>query len=223
MTWALFLAVLLAYMACGAATAWAVVRRARRGGADIDQDCDEDLLMAAAVALTWPVFALFLLQAAAVKAYVWVEKWIEEKRRKGMQIVYSGVLTVLKDGKHTTDPEVCKLLEEALNACGLLGRDGVVITEASNTLEFVDYTGFCLDRDLEQLVLDLRVGGISLEGVIQYWGDYDGYILVGRDGVKSIDREMYGIETASDEELIGILEGRGYKVEKVEKAGEAGR
>lgn len=134
-----------------------------------------------------------------------------------MTITNGGILEVLKDGKPTTDKAVAKKVKDALDGNGVstsYGGPDVKIVQEGTVVEFTEYPGSCLDSDLNNVTGGLARYDISLRGDLEYWGDYDGYILVDDMGARSIDKEQYGLERASDETLIGILEKRGYTVSK---------
>lgn len=136
-----------------------------------------------------------------------------------MTITNGGTLEVLKDGKATTDKAVAEKVKDALDEHGVsmsYGGPDVKIVQEGTVVEFTEYPGSFLDSDLNDVLRDLEPDGISLRGDLEYWGDYDGYILVDETGARSIDKEQYGLERASDETLIGILEKRGYIVAKAD-------
>ena len=58
---------------------------------------------------------------------------------------------------------------------------------------------------------------VWLEGNLEYYGDYDGWIDITRDGVESGDKSSEDLHYANDRTLIEILEERGYTVTKKKK------
>ena len=90
---------------------------------------------------------------------------------------------------------------------------GVVFNRKECAIELGDYPGSYLDSDL-QSVQDAIGPNVWLEGNLEYYGDYDGWIDVTRDGVESGDKSSEDLHYADDATLIKMLEERGYKVTK---------
>ena len=84
----------------------------------------------------------------------------------------------------------------------------------NNVIEIYEIQDYSFEDVLIKLADDLREIGYTMSGSISYYGDYDGRIDIDEDGVENIPIEDTALHDASDEELIGILEGRGYIVTK---------
>ena len=94
---------------------------------------------------------------------------------------------------------------------------GLILDGKKKTLWFDEYSGSQLDGDLHELAADLAPFGVTMEGDISFWGDYDGFILVTKDRVESYDKEYEALYTHTIEEIREILKERGYDVVKIKK------
>lgn len=81
------------------------------------------------------------------------------------------------------------------------------------TIELEDYPGSSLEDYLRNVQRSIGPN-VWLEGNLEYYGDYDGWIDVTRDGVESGDKSSEDLHYADDRTLIDILKKRGYRVTK---------
>ena len=90
------------------------------------------------------------------------------------------------------------------------------ILPETGEIEFVEYYEYDFAEYLDELRDKLSVIGYELTGSVSYYGDWgDGRIDINGDaGVELIEKEDFNLHDATDEELIEILESRGYKVTK---------
>lgn len=134
-----------------------------------------------------------------------------------MELIFNGELSFPSDA--TT--EVLKALEE-----NSLLPDFVDIEDAAEAviaqsdgrsiLEYIDsYLGDSCD-DLARVTKELYRKGIKLDGVLNYYGDYDGRYEVHDGEVEDLDLYAIAIRDAVDEVLIRELESRGYEIKKKE-------
>lgn len=79
---------------------------------------------------------------------------------------------------------------------------------------FSDMPGSDLDLLLENVAKRIKPDGLYLAGEVSYYGDYDGFILVGKDEIKSYDQGYEMLIKGDDYVLIEELEKRGYTVTK---------
>lgn len=133
-----------------------------------------------------------------------------------MKIFNNGILEVLLHGKPTSDPEVEKRVQDALEEAGVVrGTRSAKVQRKLNgiNVEFEEHFAQDLDSDLNFALEDLSPLGISFNGTIEYYGDYNGYIVVGaKNGAVSMDKEYYSLWSATTETLMDILESRGFGV-----------
>ena len=93
---------------------------------------------------------------------------------------------------------------------------GVAFNRKERAIELDDYPGSFLEDSLRNV--QKAIGpNVWLEGNLEYYGDYDGWIDVTRDGVESGDKSSEDLHYAHDKTLVEILEKRGYKVTKTKK------
>lgn len=93
---------------------------------------------------------------------------------------------------------------------------GVIFNRKECAIELEDYPGSYLEDSLRN-VQNAIGPNVWLEGNLNYYGDYDGWIDVTRDGVESGDKSSEDLHYANDATLIEILEKRGYTVAKKKK------
>lgn len=75
-----------------------------------------------------------------------------------------------------------------------------------------------LDDNIREFVADVEPYGVTLEGDVSFSGDYDGFILVRKDGsVETFDREVYAVYTWPIKGLRDMLKQRGYDLVKIKK------
>lgn len=132
-----------------------------------------------------------------------------------MKIFNNGILEVLLHGKPTSDPEVEKKVWDALGEAGMdfdTGSARVQRRMNGIDVEFEGHLANELESDLNSALDALSPVGVSFDGTLDYYGDYDGYIVVGPDGAVSMDKEEYGLRSATTEALVDILERRGFGV-----------
>ena len=67
------------------------------------------------------------------------------------------------------------------------GEYGVTLLETECAIELDDYPGSYLDSDLRSVQKTIGPN-VWLEGNLEYYGDYDGWIHVTRDGVETGDK-----------------------------------
>lgn len=94
---------------------------------------------------------------------------------------------------------------------------GVFFCEDKMEVSFEEHPNSYLDDDLRNVQEGLKPD-VWLDGNITYVGDYDGWIDVKRTSIETGDKSSEDLHYATDETLIDILEGRGYKVTKDDKA-----
>ncbi len=112
---------------------------------------------------------------------------------------------------HFDDQE---LNESGSKECGLDLKRGLLwFDEAFNST---------LDDDIREFAADVEPYGVTLEGDVSFFGDYDGFILVRKDGsVETLDREVYAVYTWPIKGLRDMLKQRGYDIVKINKAKKA--
>lgn len=134
-----------------------------------------------------------------------------------MTIYNLGILTVCHIGNVSNDyawkKAVAVLSENGLDDTVY----GIVYNEKAREISFEEYGGSFLDDDLRAVQEALKPD-VWLEGNLEYYGDYDGWIDVARDGIESGDKSSEDLHYASDKELIDILKRRGYTVTKTKKS-----
>ena len=136
-----------------------------------------------------------------------------------MSVFYnSGVLEVLLRGKPTTDPNVKKKVEDAIDKSGVMppGATGATVVqgELCTTIDFSELMCSDLEDHLNDISRDLSEFGITLDGDLEYFGNYDGYIANTDVGFVSMSKEQYGLHSAATEDIIDELEKRGFGVVK---------
>lgn len=134
-----------------------------------------------------------------------------------MKIFNNGILEVLLHGKPTSDKRVEQMVRRALEEEGDLDLSlhSARLERKLNgmNLEFSEHFAPELESDLNRALKRLSEFDISFAGEIEYYGDYNGYIVVDdKNWAVSMDKEEYGLRTASTERLIDILESRGFGV-----------
>lgn len=110
--------------------------------------------------------------------------------------------------------EAVKAIEEIFaDSCGC---DSVFAALHGTKIGITDFlTGSYADDLIAELVEKLSDLGITLEGSVSYYGDYDGRYKFNGDGTfADLDKDECAIADASDESLIAEIESRGYIVEK---------
>ncbi len=95
-------------------------------------------------------------------------------------------------------------------------KDLVEIGMTEIELEEINAKDF--DGDIYSLVDEIGPLGYVLNGTIEYWGDYEGKYYITDNECENVDISYTGLIEATDEELIEILEERGYAVTKKEDA-----
>lgn len=106
--------------------------------------------------------------------------------------------------------EVADIIEEVLY---LKPDRDFNIGETEITID--DYQGWQLNSDIDELIDRIASFGYILNGVISYYGDdCDGRYDIINNVTEDIPKEEFALHDASDEELISILEDRGYTVIK---------
>jgi hypothetical protein len=97
------------------------------------------------------------------------------------------------------------------------GEYGVTFNRKECAIEFEDYPGSSLEDYLRN-VQNAIGPNVWLEGNLEYYGDFDGWIDVTRDGAESGDKSSQDLHYADDRTLIDMLEKRGYTVTKAKKS-----
>ena len=134
-----------------------------------------------------------------------------------MTIINCGTLNVCAAGEASVD-YAWKVVVAAFAEEGIDDTDyGVSFDNGALRIDFNEY-GDSNFGDTLSNVMKLLPKNVWLEGSLTYWGDYDGWIDVTRDGVESGDKSSEDLHYATDKELIGILKKRGYMVTKTKKA-----
>lgn len=124
---------------------------------------------------------------------------------------------MLKLSKKITKKQA-KDINDALNA-SWPGSYEEFTGEGEDKIIFDGYVESELHCFIEEMIdIVLKPAGIVANGVIEWDGDYQGKIYVNNNDVTNLDIEETGLYEASDEELIEILEKRGYEVRKKEVA-----
>lgn len=136
-----------------------------------------------------------------------------------MSVIYnSGVLEVLLRGKPTTDPNVKKKVEDAIDESGVMppGTTGAAVVqgELCTTIDFSELACYDLEDYLNEISRNLSKFDITLDGDLEYGGGYDGYIANTDVGFVSMSKEQYGLHSAATEDIIDELEKRGFGVVK---------
>lgn len=133
-----------------------------------------------------------------------------------MNIFNNGILEVLLHGETTSDPEVEKRVQDALEEAGIdLGVGSAKVQRKLNgiNVEFEEHFAPELESGPNTALKRLSEFGISFAGEIECYGDCDGYIVVDdKNWAVSMDKEEYGLRTAPTERLVDILESRGFGV-----------
>lgn len=133
-----------------------------------------------------------------------------------MTINNYGTLTVCWNDKVSED-YAWKVATAALAEEGIDEDEyGVAFNRKERSIELEDYPESYFEDSLRNV--QKAIGpNVWLEGTMEYYGDYDGWIDVTRDGVESGDKSSEDLHYASDKELIDILKKRGYTVTKTKK------
>lgn len=136
-----------------------------------------------------------------------------------MELIFNGELSFPSDAtaevlkaleKNDLLPAYADDIEEAAEVV-IVNSDGQAI------LEYVDtYLGDSCD-DLARVTKELYSKGIKLDGVLNYYGDYDGRYEVHDGEVEDLDQDAVAIRDAVDAVLIRELESRGYEIKKKEE------
>lgn len=117
-----------------------------------------------------------------------------------MQIINTGTI---KANKKFEDKQM-KIIESVLDE---VGGD---IEIYFNEINFNDYYDAELSCALKDLCILLSKDGYVLNGCVEYYGDFDGKIFIKNNSVKEYDiRDIWKYD-ATDEEIIKVLESRGY-------------
>lgn len=107
----------------------------------------------------------------------------------------SDVLTVLRESGKKSD-DLTEILTESLGG---------------NEIIFEDYYEPALEDYVEIIANTLTKLGYEVNGVIEYYGDYDGKIFVEGDEVTVLDVADCWRKTAPIEEIIEVLKQRGWE------------
>lgn len=139
-----------------------------------------------------------------------------------MTINNSGTLMVCWNDKVSEDyawkSATAALAEEGIDE----DEYGVAFNRKERAIELEDYPGSSLEDYLRNV--QSAIGpNVWLEGNLEYYGDYDGWIDVTRDGVESGDKSSEDLHYADDATLIEMLEKRGYTVTKAKKSSKKGK
>lgn len=108
----------------------------------------------------------------------------------------SEILTALRKSDKKRD-DLVKILVESLG---------------NNEIIFEDYYEPVLEDYIEIIAGTLTKLGYEVNGVIKYYGDYDGRIFIKGDKVTTLDVADCWKKTASTEEIIEVLKQRGVDV-----------
>lgn len=139
-----------------------------------------------------------------------------------MTINNSGTLMVCWNDKVSED-YAWKAATEALAEEGIdEGEYGVTFNRKECAIELEDYPETWLEDTLNRV--QKAIGpNVWLEGNLEHYGDFDGWIDVTRDGVESGDKSSQDLHYADDRTLIDMLEKRGYTVAKAKKPNKKGK
>ena len=97
----------------------------------------------------------------------------------------------------------------------VLGNGGWYVHD--NEIHFHEFYGYRFDEYLDDLVNKLKPLGYTLKGSVYSYGDYgDGRYDLDGEEIEYIAEEDFSLHDATDEELIKILENRGYIITKKE-------
>ena len=97
----------------------------------------------------------------------------------------------------------------------VLGNGGWYVHE--NEIHFYEFYGYRFEEYLDDLVNKLKPLGYTLKGSVFSYGDYgDGRYDLDGEEIEYIAEEDFSLHDATDEELIKILENRGYIITKKE-------
>lgn len=77
-----------------------------------------------------------------------------------------------------------------------------------------EYIASSIGDEIQEMIDLLAPLGYVFDGEVEYYGDFDGKIYVTNNTIKDVDVKDIGLYDATDEELIQILEIRGYEVRK---------
>ena len=143
-----------------------------------------------------------------------------------MSVIYnSGTLEVLLRGKPTSDPNVKKKVEDAIDESGVMppGTTGATVAqgELCTTLVFEALVCSDLEDYLNEISRNLSEFGITLDGDLEYSGGDDGYIANTDVGFVSMSKEQYGLHSAATEDIIDELEKREFGVIKCTNCAQA--
>lgn len=134
-----------------------------------------------------------------------------------MTINNSGTLMVCWNDKVSEDyawkSATAALAEEGIDVV----EYGVTFNKKECAIEFEDYPETWLEDTLNSV--QKAIGpNVWLEGNLERYGDFDGWIDVKKDGVESGDKSSQDLHYADDATLIEMLEKRGYTVTKAKKS-----
>ena len=110
---------------------------------------------------------------------------------------------------HLITPEAKHIIDATLEIKDTCYTGGEMI-------EICGIQSYNFDLDIKVLIDNLKPLGYIINGMIEYYGDYDGRYDVKDNVVTEIAREDFGLYDATDETLISMLEQRGYTVIKKE-------
>ena len=97
----------------------------------------------------------------------------------------------------------------------VLGNGGWYVHD--NEICFHEFYGYRFEEYLDDLVNKLKPLGYTLKGSVYSYGDYgDGRYDLDGEEIEYIAEEDFSLHDATDEQLIEILENRGYTVTKKE-------
>ena len=133
-----------------------------------------------------------------------------------MDIEYYGEISF---NKPLTEDAV-KAVEKAFDTPGLKGvyEKYLVLSPEDDTLSIDEFHQSGADGIFNTMIEALAPLGYVLNGSLRYFGDYDGMLYITDNEVEELDDLDRWQNDASDEELIEVLEKRGYKVEKTDSA-----
>lgn len=136
-----------------------------------------------------------------------------------MELIFNGELSF----PSSATAEVLKALEKKYLLPAYadnIEQAAELVIVNSDKQAILEYEDSCLGDsydDLACVVKELYSKGIKLDGVLNYYGDYDGRYEVHDGEVEDLDQDAVAIRDAVDEVLIRELESRGYEVREKEE------
>lgn len=116
--------------------------------------------------------------------------------------------------------EAVDLLDKALSAEWEHRYLFPCFQEGAKFASIEEYYDSDMEGTLKRIIEVLAPLGYVLNGGISYWGDYDGTTYVDDNVVTAFDKDNKWKKEADDNEIISILEKRGYTVAKNETENE---